>query len=153
MSFTTSVDIANRALQHVGATRIFSFDDNTKQAAEASFCFEKLRRAELRRSVWRFATKRAVLRALTATSLRFVAPAWATTTVYPLGSIVQDTKGVYWVAMVANTASTTNQPGTIAIGQPQYWQQYFGPVHGDAWSPSVSYYAGELVKSSGVWYI
>lgn len=149
MGYLTNIDIANRALQHVGAMRIASFQDNSKQAAEAGFCYDKVRAAELRSRVWRFAIRRAVLRALTATTKRFIAPAWVTTTSYSIGTVVQDSLGTYWVCMVAHTASTTNAPGTVAVGQPQYWQQYFGPLYGDAYSSSVSYYAGELVYVAG----
>lgn len=146
MSYTSRVDIANRALQHVGATRISTFDDVTKQAAEVSFCYEKLRRAELRRSVWRFATKRAVLRAYAHGDLRFVPPVYDPVTVYPIGSIVQDTAGVYWQSTVGLQGSA---PGLVLTGAPAAWQQYFGPLHASAYSTGVNYYANELVYDTG----
>ena len=154
--FTTGLDIANRALQYCGATRIAAFTDNTKQAAETKFVYPLIRQAELRRSVWRCAIKRAVLRPFTATTKRFIAPAWAATTVYVVGSVVQDSNGTYWVCMIANTASTSNAPGVYVAGQPQYWQEWFGNVFGDVYSHTVTYYAGELAYVAGspdTWYL
>ena len=151
--FTTGIDIANRALQYCGATRIASFSDNTKQAAETGFVYPLIRQAELRRSVWRCAIKRAVLRPQTATTSQFVAPGWATATAYVVGQIVQDSSGTYWICMVANTSSSTNAPGTYVAGQPQFWQQWFGNVYGDAYSHTTTYYAGELVTAGGAWYL
>lgn len=151
--FTTGLDIANRALQYVGATRIASFADNSKQAAETGFAYPLVRQAELRRSVWRSAIKRSVLRPLTATTSRFIAPAWATATGYIAGQIVQDSDGTYWICMVAHTSDSTNAIGIYLAGQPQYWQQWFGTVYGDAYDDSVTYYAGELVYAGSTWYL
>jgi hypothetical protein len=157
-AFTTGVDIVNRALQHVGGLRIASFTDTSKNAQEMAFAYDKLRQAELRRSVWRFATRRAALRPFTATTKRFIAPAWSSGSVaYSVGAIVQDTNGVYWICMVAHTSTTSNGPGSYQAGQPQNWQQYFGPITGDVYNPPAGgYYAGEIVYSAGTpdaWYI
>jgi len=146
LSYTSPVDIANRALQHVGATRISTFADVTKQAAEVSFCYDKLRRAELRRSVWRFATKRAALRAFAYGDQWFIPPAYDPVTVYPIGSIVQDSAGVYWQSTVGLQGSA---PGAVLTGAPPAWQQYFGPVHASPYSSGVTYYANELVYDTG----
>lgn len=150
MSFTSPVDICNRGLQHVGARRIATLADNSKQAAEVNFCYDKLRRAELRRSVWRFATRRCTLKALTGTTKRFIPAAWTgTSTSYLAGTIVQDTSGVYWICMVSNTSTLLNGPGTVQLGQPFNWQQYFGPVVADAYSAGVTYNAGDVVYTAG----
>lgn len=152
--FTNGIDIANRALQYVGATRIYSFLDNSKQAAETGFTYPLIRQAELRRSVWRCAIKRSVIRPLTAGTARFVAPAWTLGTTYEAGRIVQDTEGTYWICMVQNVANVADAPGIYTPGQPQYWQQWFGSVYGDLYSNAVTYYAGELVyDGSNHWYI
>ena len=147
MSFLTSVDIANRAIQHCGARRIAAFTDNSKQAAEVAFCYDKLRRAELRRSVWRFATRRATVRPLTATSCLMVPPAWAIGTTYGIGRIVQDSAGIYWISLLAGNAGNT--PGVNTPGYFQFWDQYFGPVIGDVWATGNVYNAGEIVYVSG----
>jgi hypothetical protein len=64
--FRTSIDIANRACQHLGQTRIGSagFNEVSKQAREIGAAYDVLRRAELERNPWRFAIRLAVLRAI-----------------------------------------------------------------------------------------
>lgn len=146
MTFTTDIDIANRALQHCGVPRIVAFTDSSRQAAETGFCYDMLRVAELRRSTWRFATRRAMLRPLTTTSLRVLAPVYDAAVSYAAGRLAQTSDGTYWLCMVANTGQT---PGTMTRGLPAYWAQYFGPLVADTWSASVSYSAGELVFKSG----
>lgn len=156
LAFSTQIDVANRVMQKLGAKRIFTLNDNSKNSQEVAFVLDKIRAAEMRRRVWRFGIKRAALRAATATTKRFVAPAWAVTTSYSVGQLVQDSTGLYWVCMVANTASAANAPGQYTAGQPQYWQQWFGNIYGDVYSASTTYYAGELVYTVGtpdVWYL
>lgn len=59
----SEVEIANRALQKIGASRITSFDEGSKNADEVKACYEILRRAELRSNFWIFAIKRVALAA------------------------------------------------------------------------------------------
>ena len=146
MPFTSAVDIANRACQHVGARRIVALTDASKQAQEINFCYDKLRAAELRRSTWRFATRRATLYPLASTSYRYVPSVYASGTTYAAGMVVQDTTGVYWISMAAS--NTGNTPGLPIIGQPPYWQQYFGPIVAPLYSASVTYNAGDLVHDA-----
>jgi hypothetical protein len=146
--FSNNVDICNRALQHLGARRIFSLNDNSKSAAEVAFCYDKVRVAEMRRSPWRFATRRANLRVLTATSYRFVPQLWVAATSYGASAIVMDSSGVYWISMIGSNVG--NVPGVTTIpGYPALWTQYFGPVVADLWSNSVVYDAGEIVYKTG----
>ncbi len=155
-AFTQSVDIINRALQHLGGQRIATVSDTSKNAQEMVFAYDKLRQAEMRRHVWRFATRRATIRIHTSTTKRMIAPTWATSTSYSAGAIVQDTNGVYWVCMVANTSSSTNGPGVYQAGQPQTWQEWFGPVYGDVYSNTTLYNQGDLVYVSGTpdtWFV
>ncbi|MDP3939808.1 MAG: hypothetical protein Q8R92_16950 [Deltaproteobacteria bacterium] len=58
---TSDVQIANMGLQKLGAARIGSFSDDTKNAEEINACYEVLRDAELRRHNWNFARKRVTL--------------------------------------------------------------------------------------------
>lgn len=157
MAFKSPIDIVNRGLQRVGSPLIATFQDNTKQAAQSGFVYDKVRLAELERSTWRFATYRSTLRALTATTLRMIPPLYNDAATYAVGSVVQDTLGIYWVAMVANTGNGFNGPGTVQTGQPNNWTQYFGPISGDLYSTTVIYSAGELVYTvvdeADVWYI
>mgnify|MGYP001619833566 CR=1 FL=1 len=147
--FLTNIDIANRALQRLGAKAITSFDttvDVSKNAQQAGFCYDKLRVAELRRSTWRFASRRANLRVLTATSYRFIPGVYAGGTTYAAGNIVKDATGVYWISMAASNLGNT-PGGAPTAGYPAYWEQYFGPVHADLWASSAAntYDAGDVV--------
>lgn len=150
MPFQTPYDVVNRGLQHLGQPPIVTFADITRAADEMSNCFDKLRAAELQKLPWRFATRRAYVWPFTATTLRFVPAAWAASTAYALGQIVMDSSGVYWTCQYAHTSSATtgvgtNAPGYALVGQPAYWQQYFGPVMGDLYSSGTTYNAGDIV--------
>ena len=64
---TTQTEIANRALQKIGAKRITAFGEATsKEGREVSAAWDGVRQAELRRYPWNFAITRASLPALTA---------------------------------------------------------------------------------------
>lgn len=54
----TEVEIVNRALTKLGANRITSLSDNTKEAREANAMFSIVRQAELRANIWRFSILR-----------------------------------------------------------------------------------------------
>lgn len=64
---TSQVDIANRALTKLGASRIISFGDDNKQSRAVSSMFDIVRDAELRSHIWSFSKKRASLPALATT--------------------------------------------------------------------------------------
>lgn len=74
----SEVQIANRALSKLGATRIVTFDDGSKQARFMKANYEIIKRAELRKHLWSFAKRRASLAALTST------PEWGYTYEYQL---------------------------------------------------------------------
>lgn len=57
----SEVQICNLALSHVGAFRIQSLDDATKEAQECNTLYDPTRDAVLRDHKWGFATKRLVL--------------------------------------------------------------------------------------------
>lgn len=57
----SEVDICNRALQKLGASRITNLTEDSRNARECNVAYEPLRDAELRRHVWNFARKRARL--------------------------------------------------------------------------------------------
>lgn len=147
--FLKPEDIVNRAIQNLGARKINTLQDASLQANEAAFTYDKLRLFELRRTPWRFATARAMLRIFTATMERFVPPAWVSTTTYAAGALVQDANGIYWISNYATNLN--NQPGVPVAGQPQWWVQYFGPIWADAWanSAAVTYEAGDVVYKTG----
>lgn len=62
----SNVEIANRALTKIGANRVLSLTDNTKEGREVNSMFDIVRDAELRAHNWRFSIKRAEIAALAA---------------------------------------------------------------------------------------
>lgn len=67
---SSEVDICNRALQKLGASRITSLTENSVNARACNLCYEHVRDAELRAHSWNFAIKRSQL-ALDATGPDF----------------------------------------------------------------------------------
>lgn len=62
---TTETEIANRALQKIGAKRIAAYGETTsKEGREIIAAWDRLRQSELRRYPWNFAITRASLAAL-----------------------------------------------------------------------------------------
>lgn len=59
----SKVQIANRALQKLGASRIASLTENSPNARSMNAAFDLVRDAELRRYHWQFATRRATIAA------------------------------------------------------------------------------------------
>src|SRR6266550_3602650 len=123
MAFFTPVDIANRALQHCGLPRIVAFTDSSRQAKETNFAIDMIRRSELRRSIWTFATRRAVLRTNLTTAKPLLLGTYAAGTTYAGGDIIQDSTGYQWISLRAS--NTGNTPG--AGGANPYWGPYYGP--------------------------
>lgn len=64
---TSDVAICNLAMQKLGASRIASLDDDSKNARECNACYEHLRDAEIRRYNWNFARRRTTLAASSVT--------------------------------------------------------------------------------------
>lgn len=137
MPYLDSLDLANRACQHLGQPRILAVDEDTRTNAELAFAYDKLRETELRRNVWRFSIQTAVLRAISATTMQLTPALWSATTLYLPGAIVVDDDGDFW---------TSSQPENVnnAPGQSSAWDQYFGPLTAEVWSSSGTYYAGDL---------
>ena len=143
--FQTPYDIGNRAAQHCRAERFSAFTDFSASAQEIGFVYDKLREAELRRRVWRFAVRRSVLRAIDSTTLLWTPPAYASATSYSFGQVVTY-NGEWWQA---KTASTGQTPAAGA-----YWQHYFGPDTLELFTAgAVTFHAGELTSSGGVVYL
>lgn len=142
--YFTPVDIANRALQHCGANRIDpmqGFADPGKNSRETSFAYGKVRRAELRRNVWRFATKTAVLRAIDTTTMLLTASLWSAGTTYFVGSIVSDEQNNLWISRVPNNLGNDPQNSLT-------WEPYFGPLSVSLFDSGASYFAGELAYTA-----
>lgn len=154
MAFLDSLDIANRALFHLGATRISGPTENSKNNTTMAFLYDKLRRAELRRNVWRFATRRAVMRAMTTTTMNVVPAQWSITQTYLPGALVSDANGNVWISQIADNLG--NLPGQ-SLG----WDEFFGTLVADiyaqvsnytAWSSGTTYATGAQVSYNGAAY-
>ena len=76
----SNVEIANRALQRLGAKRITSLTDDSVNARAVNSCFDVLRQAELRKHPWSFSIKRVQLAASS------TAPLFVKEKSYPLPS-------------------------------------------------------------------
>lgn len=137
----TETDIANRALQRVGAGRIAAGalrTEDSKNAHEIVACYDILRRAELRRNVWRFATRRAALRSISSDSKVVAFPVWSSVTTYAVNGIVLY-NGVIYFSKVGSNLNNTPDAGF------DNWALYFGPDIANLHTVGISYFAGELV--------
>jgi hypothetical protein len=171
-TFKTPLDIKNRALQHCGARRLRSEAEDSVNAGEVNFAYDKVRIAELRRNVWTAATRRAVLRpVVTNTSpitlgsnnpgptMLFIPGTWSPTQAYLTGSIVQF-NGEWYVAL--QSVPIGQEPDLLTEGSDEdsYWSQYFGPTcvtpwvfnavanSPQPWSSIIIYAAGAQVVGS-----
>lgn len=143
--YQTPVDIANVACQHLGVPRITAFSDDSKEASELAFRYDKVRAAELRRNLWVFSTKKAAIRAAGLSTRTWTPPTYSNAITYPVGAVVvQD--GLYWQSRVAGNFNNT--PGFESAG---IWEVYFGTRHPDGWDISQAYFAGELVYTPIAW--
>lgn len=151
--YSNATDIANRVCQHVGVTRIAAgalFTEDSKQAGEIADCYHKLRVAEMRRNVWRYAIRTACLRPIDTTTMLLIPAAYSATKQYIVGSLVKHEDLIYFSTDPKNTG---NAPDV----SPDYWSQYFGPMTVNLFDSTTSYFAGELVytpvSSSAVVYL
>lgn len=138
--FSQPTDILNRALQHLEMPRIWSLAEATGPAQELAFMYDKLRRAELRRNVWKFATRRTALYAVDATTYRIVFLPWLTTNTYTYGHVVLFNGIPFESQLYANLG---NQPDQ----SPAAWRPYFGPTTADLWQAIT----GNTLGISGYW--
>lgn len=137
--YLTPVDIGNRACDHCGVPNIVAFTDDSKAADRVSSVYDKLRIAELRRNVWRFAVRKAALRAVDTTTMVLVPTAYSATVTYPQGSLISYSNVIYFAAQAVPAAITPGAPNEA------YWTVYFGPRTVTPYDSDNSYYIGELV--------
>lgn len=141
MSFRSPVDIANRACQHLGSTRIsttLGFTETSNRANAMAFAYDMLRRPELRSNYWKFATRRALLRALDTTTMLIAPALWSSGTTYRPGAIVTDESNTLWINNFPENLN--NDPGNS-----YFWDVYFGPLTVQLYDDETAYFAGELV--------
>jgi hypothetical protein len=138
VAYQIALDIVNRAVQHLdGVQRIYALDEVSPAAREIAFAYDKIRDAELQRNAWRFAIKKAVLRAINNTTVIWTPAAYAATTTYAAGAVVSYTPATLnvseyqanpvpylWYASQAIAGSASNSPPDVSTS----WHRYFGPV-------------------------
>lgn len=150
----TATDIANRALQRVGAERIAAgalATEGSKNSNEILACYDILRRAELRRNIWRFSIRKAALRALNNYSKLVTFGAWAVGTTYAINDVVTGSDGAVYSSRVASNLA--HDP-TTSLTQ---WTLYFGPLVAEeyvtTWSAVPTFALGDhTVGSDGLIY-
>jgi hypothetical protein len=158
--FQTPLDIMNRACDHLGVPHIASLSplDDSKPAVVLSSIYDKVRRAELQRNLWRFAIRSAPIRAINnlagalfssaptptgAPTMLLVPGAWSISQTYLTGSIVSY-DGQLWSAM-QNTLGV--EPDVAA---PQ-WDIYFGSMIATPYDTTggengtTTYFSGDIV--------
>jgi hypothetical protein len=141
MEFMTPADIGNRALQHCGADLMdatLGFSESSQRARAIGFCYGKLRRAELQRNAWTFATRKAALRPIDQNTMLIAPTLWSEVVTYFVGSIVSDASGTLWISRIPNNLA--NDPQNTSL-----WEPYFGPMTVSLYDSSQSYFSGELV--------
>ena len=145
MAFLTPIDIANRALQHIGQFPIGAFSDNSRQAGEINKCYDNLRLFELSRHTWAYSIRRARARAVTLTTQLWTPPTYSAATAYTVGQIVNYAGSTYaggalypWSLTVPT--STGDLPDISSK-----WSHFFGTLYTDIFDSGLVYAAGEIV--------
>lgn len=124
MSILNATQIANRALQKVGSQRIPAgnlLTDTSKAADEVRACYDILRRAELRRNVWRFSIRTVAIRALTPTTQQVTFGNWVSGTSYKLNDVIVGSDSQIYISLISSNQG--NDP-TSTLGK---WTLYLGP--------------------------
>lgn len=137
-AYIDSLDIANRALDHLGLPYILDVAEDSLRNSVISKVYDKLREAEFERNVWRFAKRKVWLRPVTPTSRLLQPEQWNVNETYLAGSIVADPNGDLWITW--QNENYGNEPGVTAA-----WDSYYGPMAVDQYNSAIAYNAGELV--------
>ncbi len=160
-TFNTPVDVINRALQHCRQPRIATVNDHSEQAEETVFMYDKLREAELSTNLWRFATKRVILRSLGIDTVTWIPPTWVATNNYSPGAVINfiPTSGVYTGQAVYWQTSKVKTGSASALtpeADPD-WTKFFGLLTADLYNTGMqgtgtsSYQTGEIVLVPAVY--
>lgn len=118
--------------------------EDSVAASEINFTYDKVRLAELRRNVWRFAIRKAVLRPIDTTTQTFTPSAWDAGVTYAAGDLVVS-GGEVWSSLIGSNLGNT--PGVTG------WQAYFGTLLVEPHDATVAYFPGDLVSLSAVTYL
>ncbi len=144
MSVITETDVANRACQKCGAPRIDAGllrTEDSKQAAEIRACYDMLRRAELRRNVWRFSIRSVALRAIDDDSKIVTFGAFDVLETYAVNDVVTASDGQLYSS--TRPANIGNDPTTSTT----QWTLYFGNLLAQeyvmTWDAGITYAEGD----------
>lgn len=128
----------------MGQSRIdatLGFTEVSRPAQEIGACYGQLRQAELRRGLWGFAIKKAVLRPIDTDTMALAPSLWVESATYFKGSIVNDDQGNPWESVIPDNLGY--QPQNTPA-----WRQYFGPMAVSAYDSAIAYQAGELAYTA-----
>lgn len=142
-------NLANRVMQRVGARLLDTtggdfavLTDTTNNAAQFNAAYDFVRRAEMRRNIWRFTVRRTALRAVDTTTMLLSAPTYNPATTYGVNILVSYNNVLY-------TSTTSGNIGNQPNISPTKWTAFFGPLTVSEFDstaiPQTSYYAGEFV--------
>ena len=144
-AYLTEIDIMNRACQLLRRPGLSRRTMQSSEAVEMDRAYDQRREAELGTNLWRFATRRVVLRAISTATDLWTPAAYSAATTYAVGAIVTyDSQ--WWQSKVAS-----NLANTPAMGA--YWRRYVGVDYLNAFDEDLTYFAGEIVSSSGSYYL
>lgn len=156
----SETEIANRALQYTGGKALVNvWTDTGKNATEIQNAYHMVRRAELRRNVWRFAIRNIAIRALVFTTLGLITSrtitfgTWAVGTSYAVGDIVLGSDGVTYQSKTSSNLA--HDPSNHDFTN---WRRYHGGNTAfefvTTWSSTIAYATGmHTVGSNGSIYI
>lgn len=149
MSIIDPTKIANRACQRVGAELIAAgalLTEDSKPANEIRNCYDILRRAELRRNVWRFGIRTQAIRPLGTGSRLVTFGTYNPATAYALNDIIIGDDTQVYISIAAG--NTGNTPSLL----PTKWTLYFGlDVANEfvtAWGSGFTYNTGDHTVGS-----
>lgn len=156
MPLITATQIANRVCQKVGAELIAAgalLTEDSKQAQQIATCYDFIRRAELRRNVWRFGIRTTAIRPLGFTSKKITFGTWLVGTTYAQNDIIVDPADsqIYFSKAAGNL-------GNVPSATPSAWTLYFGPKIAEefitTWGSTFTYSLDDhTIGSDGASYI
>lgn len=160
MSIITETQVANKALQRLGADEIglvnpaeTLWTEISRNAKEIRKTYDITRRFELRRNCWGFSIRTQVLRPIDTSTKRVTFPLFVAAATpggdYAANAIVQDSGGILWIAPNALVGPATNP----ILHDFSKWDNYFGNTVAHAYVAATTYMAGELVWVASQVYI
>jgi len=141
-AFKDSLDIANRACDHLGVPHILAIGEDSTRYQVMSSVYDKLRQYELRRNIWRFSKRKVFMRPIDPNTRRLSPALWNSTYSYQPGAIVQWSNGDLFVTF--ETDNVGHDPSTT-----DNWEAYYGSQAVLLYDPTITYYEGELVYMAG----